>query len=120
MRKSRLSVNSSRASLARRFVKGMLSKECRQISRQKHALIEINRAPQDLQRVLLATQHIDPLADEEVEIVLQAIGANDKAAFGGDVGAIRRRDADIRDEMSRARARLFRPMIAALQLCHPL
>src|SRR6185437_4876325 len=96
------------------------SEERRQVARQQHALIEIDRAPQHFQRGLLAAQHVDTLADEEIDIVLQAKAADDEAALHRDIAARDGVDPHIGDQMRGARARLLGPMIAPLDLQHAL
>src|SRR5262245_42955713 len=100
------------------------SYEKRQVFRQQHVLIENNLAPCQKPALAVAPERILAPADQDVGLGLDAVAIDQEAAGDRDFLRIGKRRLDalqlhVRHEMRHARARLFGPMDAGLDLLHP-
>src|SRR5580692_3546193 len=99
------------------------SDEKRQVFRQQHVLIENNLAPRQKPARSVAPQAILAPADQDVGLGLHAVAIDQEAAGDRDLlrrgkGRLGALHLHVRNEMRQARARLFGPVDAGLDLLY--
>src|SRR4029453_12726905 len=100
------------------------SNEERQVFRQQHVLIEDNLASRQKPARPVAPEPVLAPADQDVGLGLDAVAIDQEAAGDRDVlrcgkGRFGALYLHVGDEMRKARARLFGPMNAGLDLLNP-